>query len=137
MSSRKLNAERRGLQCRWYKQLKELILDLEANPRHAVLDNTDQQRLGIRLTHFSANPDSEPELGFFTPLRREELPISPCDPSLYDPDGYDSDGYGSHWPRRPRQSENDWLAGRELADGIMHNWYKMSKRRSSVWQRTG
>lgn len=78
--------QRYGIRKQWYRQLKDLISNVEEIPDRPILDRSEQQRLGIRMSGFSAEPDdaapAEHEAQYFTPVLRENLPISPCCPSL-------------------------------------------------------
>ncbi|KLJ11483.1 hypothetical protein EMPG_13328 [Blastomyces silverae] len=132
-----LSPRRWELKKKWYQQLKALLADLEENSRQAILGEEDQQRLGIRFTRFSGDPeeDSNSDPQFFTPLRRGNLPVSPCDRSLYHPD--DNDAHLSLWPREPHVLDDDYLDGRQLADSITRHLSKITERRPSAWWETG
>lgn len=130
-----MSPRRWALKKKWYQQLKDLLTNLEANSMQAVLRDED---LGIQLMELSAENDEEYNVDFdsrfFTPLRREGLPVSPCEPSLYDPD--DNDEHPSFWPRELHELQNDYLDGRELADSLAAHLSKLTDQRRWTWQRT-
>ena len=101
-------AKRWAIRKQWYQQLKALVAQLEQIPNQPVLDDSDQQRLEIRLSEFSAEFEDPATSGndwqYFTPLLCENLPISPCCQSLWGGDKYPSD-HQSLWPREPPADE--------------------------------
>ncbi|KAK2808998.1 hypothetical protein FQN50_004272 [Emmonsiellopsis sp. PD_5] len=138
-------AKRWGIRKQWYQQLKALTADLEQIPDRPVLDDNDQQRLGIKLSEFSAEPgDSatfEDGPKYFTPPLCEDLPISPCCQSLWGGDKYPSD-HRSLWPREPPMNEaaaelvNDYYDGWELADVITRHWCELQRGYRTAWTMT-
>lgn len=72
---------------------------------------------------------------YFSPLPRENLPISPCDPSLYYPD--EGDAHPILWPRRPRQISSEYVEGRRLAAIISRHLYEIAKRLPRKWNEIG
>ncbi|OJD27005.1 hypothetical protein ACJ73_01602 [Blastomyces percursus] len=130
--SNRSSTTRHALRKQWYRQLKDLVAALEEMSDHPVLDESDQRRLGIRLSNFSADPKdevaSEDEAQYFTPPLPENLPISPCCPSLW------GNEHPTFWPREIPEEEylaelvNDYYDGRHLADIIA------SHRNGSRWK---
>ncbi|KAK2761719.1 hypothetical protein FQN54_001547 [Arachnomyces sp. PD_36] len=128
---------RRELKKEWYRGIKTLHLALEEAPTLHVLRESDQERLGIQVSDFSAEDDEPWHSGlgprFFTPLPRDSLPLSPCDPSLYTSEG---DKHPVVWPLPPHELRNDWMDGRELADYIAHHLRKADQQIPPMWERT-
>ncbi|PGH11482.1 hypothetical protein AJ79_04857 [Helicocarpus griseus UAMH5409] len=139
-SSKKRHDTRK--QC--YLGLKALISNLEEIPNRPVLDQAEQQRLGI-CTELSVEPKNascfDHEVRFFTPSLPENLPFPPCRPSLWG----DEQGRSYHesvWPRSIPHDEDaaelveDYYDGWHLANVITHHVDMLRWKYPTAWQQT-
>ncbi|OAX80980.1 hypothetical protein ACJ72_04677 [Emergomyces africanus] len=134
--SENLLTNRHETRKQWYRQLKDLLASLEATPHRPVLDDTVQQRLGIRTLNSSTESenvvDSEHDR-YFTP---DNLPISPCSPSFWE--GPFTPAHKKLWPRPPCEPDliNDYYDGRHLADVISDHLTKLRWKYPTRWHQT-
>lgn len=80
---------RRRIRRHWRKQLQAIVSDLESTPDHHVIEQDDLKRFNIHISPLYLEDDEnilDFEPRYFTPLRPDQLPFSPCLPDIREND---------------------------------------------------